>query len=128
MMNASLNKYIYLLAISIAFILIPFFFGFPQTDGAQFYLEDHGSIQYVSHYYYVFSLVSYAVGALGIVLSAISLIKLQRGFGFKTRIILVLMEIGFFRELFSRIKRDSIAIIIFSVDVILLFILLFFRW
>lgn len=127
-MKISQNKYIYLLAISTAFILMPFFFGFPQTDGNNFYLENHGAIQYVSAYYYFFSLISYGMGILGIILSAISLIKLQRDYGFKPRIILVLMDTDFFRELFSRIKRDSIAIIIFSIDVILLFTLLFFRW
>lgn len=126
-MDAS-QKYIYLIAISIFFVLTPFFFGFPQSGGERFYLEDHGSIQYVSQTYYTFSLFSYAVGILGIISLVVGLVKLQRDFGFKTRIILVLMDAGFFRELFARIKHDTIAIIIFSLDVVFLFILIYFRW
>lgn len=126
-MNSVQNKYIYLLAIAMALILMPFFFGFPQTDGEKFFLENHGAIRYVSFYYFIFSYVSYGVGISGIILFVISLIKLQRQYGFKPRIILVLIEANFFRELFSRIKQDFTAKFIFSVDLIL-FLILIFRW
>ncbi len=127
-MNARQNRYIYLLAVAVAFILMPFFFGFPQADGKKFILEDHGAIRYVSSYYYICAQISYGVEILGIVSFVISLIKLQREYGFESRIILVLMDPRFIKKLVFQIRGDFIAKLIFIMDLILFLFLLFFRW
>jgi hypothetical protein len=55
----------------------------------------------------------------GILLYSVSIVKLQKEYGYKPRIYPLLLEGAFVRELFSHIRRDNIAITIFSLDIML---------
>jgi hypothetical protein len=100
-MSFSKNKYIYLLAISMTLIISPFYESvFPLF----FPLYSH--LIYIS-----------VIG--GIILYTLSIIRLQKQYGFKPRIYPLLLDGAFVRELFSQIRQDIIAITLFTLDIVL---------
>jgi len=115
--------YLYLLTVSPIFILAPFFFGFPESDGLHYFVIKNGK-HFVSELYFVSSLISYVICIIGILLLVTSLIKLQKQYGVKPRIIFVLIDQGFISELYSAIKHNVYAKLILLADLLFIMVLL----
>lgn len=125
-MNTLNNKFLYFLVTAPSLIILPFFFGFPSYNGEKFFKIVNGKPNSVSETYFILSQISIAICFIGILLFVISLIKLQKSFGVKPRIIVILIDPMFIRELFATIKQNIAVKIILLLDVIL-YLVIFFR-
>jgi hypothetical protein len=117
------NVCLYLLIASPIFILAPFFFGFPESDGLHYFVMENDK-HFVSELYFVSSLISYVICIIGILLFVTNLIKLQKQYGVKPRIIFVLIDQSFVSELYRAIKHNVYAKIILLADLLFIIVLL----
>lgn len=122
-MKSFKKTYLYLLTVAPIFILAPFFFGFPESDGLRYFVIKDGK-HYVSELYFIASLISYVICMIGILLFVTSLIQLQKQYGVKPRIIFVLIDQGFISELYRAIKHDVYAKLILFADLLFFVFLL----
>lgn len=124
--NRFVDIYIYCFAISILFIILPIYFGFPKYDNGLYYYIDHGTVTYISKFKYLIAISSQVLCAVGVIGFTASFWLIQKQLGYKPTIIPVLVDPGFVREFYTKIKNNFFMLTIFLVDLLFFVICVFF--